>query len=196
MASWKDIPRPTLLKIVAGAAVGLFLLDSFIIEPALHAWSEQGERITALQKKVDNGKKLLEREKIIRGRWADMQRANLADDNSVAGGDILNAVNRWKLSSGIGLSNLVPQWQEHEDLGYDENECRATATGDQASIGQFLYALESDGIPVNLEECEIATRDAKGQQLTLTARFSFARLTADSGNNNNGGGANGGRNAR
>ncbi len=108
-----------------------------------------------------------------------MQRANLADDNSTAGGDILNAVNRWKLASGIGLSNLVPQWQEHEDLGYDENECRVTATGDQKTLGQFLYELETDALPVNLEECEIATRDAKGQQLTLTARFSFARLTAD-----------------
>ncbi len=189
MAGWRDIPRPTLLKIVAGAAVGLFVLDSFVIEPAFHAWSEQGERIAALRKKVDNGRKLLERETIIRGRWADMQRTNLSDDNSVAGGDILNAVNRWKLASGIGLSNLVPQWQEHEDLGYDENECRITATGDQVTLGRFLYELETDDIPVSLEECEIATRDAKGQALTLTARFSFARLAADAGNN-------GGRNAR
>ncbi len=188
MPSWKEIPRSTLLKIVAGAAVGLFVLDSFVIEPAFHAWGEQGERITALQKKVDNGRKLLDREKIIRGRWDDMQRANLADDNSTAGGDILNAVNRWKLASGVGLSSFNPQWQEHEDLGYDENECRATASGDQKALGRFLYELETDPIPVNLEECEIATREANGRQLTLTARFSFARLTADAGNNGSGSG--------
>lgn len=188
--NFKDIPRPTLLKIVAGAVIGLWVLDSFVIEPAFHAWGEQGERITALQKKVDNGRKLLEREKIIRGRWQDMQRTNLADDNSTAGGDILNAVNRWKLASGIGLSSFNPQWQEHEDLGFDENECRVTATGDETTLGRFLYELETDAIPVNLEECEIATRNAKGTELTLTARFSFARLTADVGNNN------GGRNAR
>ena len=185
--SLKDVPRQTLLWWVFYAMGGLYLLDTFVIEPAIHSWSEQGERIAALQKKVDNGRKLLEREKIIRGRWADMQRANLSDDNSVAGGDILNAVNRWKLASGIGLSSFNPQWQEHEDLGYDENECRAVATGGQVEIGQFLYALETDDIPVSLEECEIATRDAKGQQLTLTARFSFARLTATDGNSNNGG---------
>ncbi len=173
------------MTIVAGACASLWVLDSFVIEPAFHAWGEQGDRITALQAKVDNGRKLLVREKIIRGRWDDMQRANLADDNSTAGGDILNAVNRWKLASGIGLSNLVPQWQEHEDLGYDENECRVTATGDQKTLGQFLYELETDALPVNLEECEIATRDAKGQQLTLTARFSFARLTADTAGGRN-----------
>ena len=137
---------------------------------------------------MDNGRKLLDREKIIRGRWDDMQRANLSDDNSVAGGDIINAVNRWKLASGVGLPSFAPQWQEHEDLGYDENECRATVTGDQVAIGRFLYELETDPIPVNLEECEIATRDAKTQQLTLTARFSFARLTADAGNATTAGG--------
>lgn len=189
----KDIPRPTLLKVVAGAVIGLWVLDSFVIEPAFHAWGEQGERIAVLQKKVENGRKLLEREKIVRDRWAGMQRANLAADNPTAGGDILNAVNRWKLASGIGLSSFNPQWQEHDDLGYDENECRVTATGDETTVGRFLYELETDAIPVNLEECEIATREAKGQQLTLTARFSFARLTADTGNNNNNGG---GRNVR
>lgn len=189
MAKWKEIPRTTLLWIVVGVCFGLVFLDYAIIEPAFHAWGEQGERITALQKKVDNGRKLLEREKIIRGRWDDMRRTNLATDNSTAGGDILNAVNRWKLASGIGLSSFNPQWQEREDLGYDENECRVTATGDETSLGRFLYELETDSIPVNLEECEIATRDAKGQLLTLTARFSFARLTPDTSNN-------GGRNAR
>ena len=135
MASWRNLPRPTLLKIVFGLCIGLIVLDYAIIEPALHAWSEQGERIAALQKKVDNGRKLLDREKIIRGRWDDMQRTNLSDDNSVAGGDIINALNRWKLASGVGLPSFNPQWQEHEDLGYDENECRATVTGDQAALG-------------------------------------------------------------
>ena len=187
MANWKDIPRQKLLPIVVGVCVGLVFLAYAIIEPALRAWSAQGERLAALRRKVDSGRKLLEREKIIRGRWAEMQRANLPGDNSAAGGDILSAVNRWKLASGIGLSAFNPQWQEHEDLGYDENECRATATGDQVTLGRFLYELETDPIPVNLEECEIATRDAKGQQLTLTARFSFARLAADTGNYNNGG---------
>ncbi len=190
MASWKDIPRPTLLKIVAGAAVGLFVLDSFVIEPAFHAWSEQGERIAALRKKVDSGNKLLEREKIIRDRWADMQRANLPDDDSAAMSGAINAMARWILSSGIGLPSLTPPQQPREDNGYDDFEFRATVTGNETSIGQFLYMMETDPIPVNLEECEIATRDAKGEQLTLTARFSFARVTADAGNNSNG------RNAR
>ena len=41
-------------------------------------------------------------------------------------------------------------------------EFRATVTGDQATLGHFIYEMETDPIPVNLEECEIATRDAQG----------------------------------
>ena len=189
MAGLKDIPRPTLLKIVAGAAVGLFVLDSFVVEPAIHAWDEQSERIAALQKQVDSGNKLLAREKIVRDRWAEMERANLPDDDSAAMSEAINAMARWKLASGIGLPSLTPPQQAREDNGYDDFEYRATVTGTEATVGRFLYEMETDLIPVNLQECEIASRDPKGEGLTLTARFSFARLTADSNGSN-------GRNAR
>jgi len=57
------------------------------------------------------------------------------------------------------------------------------ATGSQAALSRFLYELESDSsVPVNLEECELTTRDARGSQLTLTARITFLRLKEPSKN--------------
>ena len=41
--------------------------------------------------------------------------------------------------------------------------------------------MESDKVPVNLDEFEISTRDDRGAQLTMTARFSFLRLNAAGG---------------
>ena len=171
--------RTLLLKIVAGAAFGLWLLDWVIIEPAISGWNAQSERIDALQKKVDRGQNLLDREDRIRNLWAAMQRANLPGDNSTAEAAAFTAMNRWKADSGIALTSLTPNWQAHEDDGYDTFECRAAGTGDQVSIGHFLFDLGVDGLPCNLEECEISTRDAHGQQLTMTARFSFARVSSD-----------------
>ena len=186
MANWKNIPREKLLPVVIGVCIGLVVLDYAVIEPAIHAWNEQSERLTALQRKVDNGSKLLARETIIRDRWAEMERANLPDDDSAAMSEAINAMARWKLASGIGLPSLTPPQQAREDNGYDDFEYRATVTGTEATVGRFLYEMETDPIPVNLQECEIASRDPKGEGLTLTARFSFARLTADNGNNNAG----------
>ena len=173
--------RQRLLKVAAGAIVGLWLLDTVVIEPAIRAWGEQTARIEALQKKVDRGRSLLGRADSIRERWADMQRANLPADLSVAEGEALDAINRWTLASGINLTNVSRDWQRSRDADYDACEVRASLTGKLSDVGLFLYELETDPVPVNLEDCEITTRDARGQQITVNARFSFLLLGPDAG---------------
>ncbi len=171
--------RQNLLKLAAGACVGLYLLNWIVIDPTIHNWSEQSERITALQAKVDKGRSLMEREDRIRNLWAAMLRANLPSDASSAEAAAFTAVSRWQGASGISVTSLTPQWQTREDEGYDAFEFRAAATGDQISLGRFLYELGTDPMPCNLEECEISTRDAHGTQLNMAARFSFVRVDPD-----------------
>ena len=177
----KPAQRQQLLWIAVYCIGGLALLDYVVIEPAIHGWGEQSDRIEALQKKVDRGQSLLDRASTIRGRWADMQRANLSDDLSAAGSDAYRDVGRWTSTSGVALASFDPQWQAHDSGDYDTYDCRASMTGDVVSLGRFIYELEVDPAPVNLEECEIASRDTHGQQLTMSARFSFIHLGPDAG---------------
>ena len=181
----KPEQRQQLLKFAAIGLAGLWLLDVAVIEPAIRAWGEQSERIAALKKKVDRGDLLLERASTIRGRWADMQRANLPADLSSASSDAYRAVGRWTSTSGVSLPSFVPQWQTHDAGDYDTYDCRASISGNLVSLGRFLYEMEVDPAPVNLEECEIATRDTHGQQLTMNARFSFIHLGTDAGSTAN-----------
>ena len=170
--------RQLLLKIGAIAIVGLYLLDLLVIEPAFAGWREQSTRITALRTKVERGRQLREREQTIRERWAGMLRANLSPEFSTAQNAAYQAISHWVSASHINLSSLTPQtqWQDHDE-GYQTLECRIAATGSQAALGRFIYEMESDaGLPVNLEECELTTRDARGAQLSLTARITFLRL--------------------
>ncbi len=187
--------RQTLLKIVAGACIGLLLLNWVVIDPAVHRWSEQSERITALRAKVEKGRSLLDREDRIRNVWQSMLRANLPSDVSTAQAACETAVSRWQGASGISVTSLTPQWQEHEDEGYNGFEYRAAMTGDQVSLGRFLYELGTDPMPCNLEECEISTRDAHGQSLNMAARFSFVRISPDI-NAGTGGNSGGSRSSR
>ncbi|MBV9128250.1 MAG: hypothetical protein JO117_09210 [Verrucomicrobia bacterium] len=176
----KSSDRLMFLKIGAAAVVGLFLLDKIVLSPAIASWNDQSERIDALRKKVERGRQLVQREDAIRQRWAEMLHANLPADMSAAESDAFKALSRWVRDSGVALTSLTPQWQTHEE-GYESFECRAAATGDQVSLGRFIYELEVDPMPVSLEECEITTRDARGAQLNMTARFSFVRLTTEGG---------------
>jgi hypothetical protein len=168
--------REVILKLVTGAVVGLFLLDRFVITPAITHWNERSERIAALRKNVQRGRQLIERERSIRDKWNEMLRTDLPDDGSVAENEVFKAMGRWAQESHINFSSLTPVWKSHQE-GYDTFECRATAAGDQASLGRLIYELETDPLPARLESCELATRDAKGQQLNLTVAFSFIRLS-------------------
>jgi hypothetical protein len=170
--------RKALLWLAVYVVAGLFILDTFVIEPFISGWHEQGDRIADVRKKVDRGEALLAREQATRNRWAAMVHANLPADDSVAQDAAYKAISRWVAGSGISLSSLsFSPWQSHDE-GYETIECRVAANGDQASLGKFIYALEIDPMPVNLEECELTTRDVHGTQIGMTARFTFMRLEA------------------
>jgi Tfp pilus assembly protein PilO len=169
--------RLTYLKIGAISVVGLWLLDFIVITPVVNSWGEQSDRIAALRQKVDRGQQLLDRQDSIREHWARMVGANLPAEVSAAEDVAYQAIGRWAAASGISFASLTPQWQDHDE-GYQTFECRASATGTQASLSRFIYEMETDKVPVNLDEFEITTRDDRGALLTMTARFSFLRLNA------------------
>jgi Tfp pilus assembly protein PilO len=176
----KPEQRMFILKLATAAVVGLFLLDHVVISPLIARWRAQGERLDALNARVQRGRQLLDREDSIRTQWGNMMRANLPGEVAAAENLVYRAIGRWARTSQITFTSLTPQWQTHEE-GYNTLECRIAANGDQATIGRFIYELEIDPLPVSLEECEITTRDAHGSELMLTARFSFLRLAETGG---------------
>ena len=82
--------RQAMLKIAAGAVIGLFLLDRLVLSPFFASWKGQGERIADLRQKVQRGQQLLDREKSLRERWAEMQRTDLQEDASAAEAEIFS----------------------------------------------------------------------------------------------------------
>ena len=175
--------RTLMLKIAAGAAFGLLLLDWVVFEPALHSWSDQSQRIAALRKQVTSGQALLDQEKTLRDQWAAMMRENPPSDNSAAEDAEFKAIARWERDAKVVFTSLTKQkaWEhhgdaKHPDQRYDTLEFTIAINGDQASIGRFLWEMESDAIPVDLKSCDMTTRDPRGTQLALTATFSFLRL--------------------
>ena len=169
--------REALLKTGAIVAVALLILNYAVLPIIAEHWETQGAHIASLRKKVEDGENLLSRAPVLRARWADMQHADLPPDSSDAESDVQKAMSRWARESRLNFTSLNPQWRSHEE-GYDTYECRATATGDQASLGRLLYEMETGDRPARIEDCELTTRDAHGQQLTLSLRFSFVRLVS------------------
>jgi len=173
--------REDFLKLAVGVVVGLFLLDRMVLSPAFDHWKDQGERIDQLRQKVTRGRQLLDRESTLRARWAEMLKTDLATDSAVAEKDAYAGLSKWTLGKGVSITSLTPQWRLQVDDAHDLYEFRALVNGTQASIGRFVYELETDPLPVRMEDCELTARDAKGQQLSATLRFSFVRLREGKG---------------
>ena len=171
-----DNQRKAFLKIGACAVVGLWVLDSFVFSPAIAHWKSQSEEIASLRGKVQRGRQLIERETSIRDHWKQMLRTQLPEDRSVAESEVYKGMSRWTRESRINFNFLDPNWLAHPE-GYDTFFITAAAQGDQASIGRLIYEIEVDPLPARIESCEISARDAKGQQLTVSLKFSFIHFT-------------------
>jgi len=116
---------------------------------------------------------------VIRERWEEMQRRDLPEDGAEAENEVFKAVARWGRAGRITFTGLNPQWRVADD-GYDTLECRASATGDQAGIAQFLEELETDPLAVRLENFEISAVDEQGRRLNLAVRFTALRIGSES----------------
>jgi hypothetical protein len=167
------------LTIAALASVGLLAADKLVLKPIGAHWEAQGLHMQDLREELDGGDLLLQREDVLRERWAEMNRDDLTGDASAAENEVLKAASRWAADSRILLLGLTPQWREFRKDGYRVLECRMTAQGNLSAIASFLRELETDPLAVRLEECEIIPRDDRGAALTLTARFSALQLTAE-----------------
>ena len=133
---------------------------------------ERNADIAALQKKVLEGSKLMEREKVVQERWSAMRANVLTNDVSIAESQAMRAFDRWSKDSGVSLSDLKPQWKRPNSEEYQTIECRAEATGSLSSLTKFLYQVEKDPLAMKVEVMDLTTRDTDGRNLTLSLQLS------------------------
>jgi len=74
------------------------------------------------------------------------------------------------------VTSLKPRWSRKEKV-FRKLEFRATAQGGIGSIARFLYELETDPLPLKVEDVVVTARDGRGDVLALGIRFSGLVLT-------------------
>ena len=167
--------RQKLLILAAVAAVALLAGDRLVLTPLGKLWKERAARVVQLKKSVQQGTMLIEREQAIRTRWAFMRTNTLAAEGSVAENQLLQSFDRWSQASRIGITSIKPQWKRADER-YATLECRVDAFGNLPALTQFLYDIEKAPLGLKLELVEVASRDDRGEQLTLGLQVSGLQL--------------------
>ena len=167
--------RQQLLLILTLGLLALYVGDLLLIEPLAKWGKSRQSQIAELRQEVKQGKSLIRRETVIRGEWDRMRTNSLANDSSQAEQQVLKAFNNWAGDSGVNVNSITPQWQNDQD-DYSTLECRVETTGNLETLSRFLYEIENDPMPLQLESVELTSSDDKGQELTLALQISGLAL--------------------
>jgi len=146
-----------------------------VIEPLIKWGKSRHDQIAELRQEVKQGKSLIRRETVIRNEWEHMHSNALANDSSQAEQQVLKAFNNWAGDSGVNVNSITPQWQNDQE-DYSTLDCRVEASGNIETLSRFLYEIENDPMPLQLETVALTSGDDKGQSLTLALQISGLAL--------------------
>jgi len=163
--------RQQLLIALTITVVVLYAADVVVIEPMIGWWKTRAKTVAELRVQVKNGRRLIQREAGLRGRWDQMRTNTLPDNTSLAEQQTLKAFDSWARESGADVTGITPQWN-NDSPDYLMLNCRLEAAGDLGTLSRFVYDLEKDPMAFKLESVELSARDNTGQQLTLDLQIS------------------------
>lgn len=162
--------RKRLLIIVTALCVGSWLADTFVISPVMASWEARATRIEDLERRIAESASLLDRENDLRERWREMRKGALSDNVSEAERAVLEGVSRWASDSRLTLSSIKPRWIQ-VDNATRLLEIQVEGNGGMEAVTRFIYELESDTLPLRMEELQLTSADGTGNKLSMQARF-------------------------
>ncbi|HAV61103.1 MAG TPA: hypothetical protein DCY13_01900 [Verrucomicrobiales bacterium] len=168
--------RQQLLLILAGAVVGLFLVDRLVFTPLAAGWRERSETIAGLRESIEKGRLMIDREEFTRRAWNDLRKNTLPASVSHAEKTLLEAFDQWSRDSRVTVSSIKPQWKRGANEDYSLLECRVDASGDLERLAKFLHAVERSDMALRIESVELTARDSDGQNLAMGLMVSGLRL--------------------
>jgi len=167
--------RQKFLLILTLVMIGLYVGNMVIFQPLGNWWTARSKKIVQLRKDVLHGKNLILNERNIRGDWENMRTNALPNNISLAEQQLFKSFDNWAQQTGASLTGISPQWK-NDGTNYMTLNCTVSASGNIATLGQFLYRIERGPMGLKLNSVELSTHDATGQQLTLGLQISGLAL--------------------
>jgi len=167
--------REKLLLSVALLAVAIFIGDRLVLGPLVNSWKIRNDKIEKLERDISKAEILLPRLKRDKTIWRTYFGDNLNSTNTIAEDEVLRAIENWTSDSGILLTSIKPQWQNHDDR-YRTYDVRLVAEGTMQEAVEFVHAIESDELPLKIEKLELASREKTGKLISVSVHFTGLQL--------------------
>jgi Tfp pilus assembly protein PilO len=163
--------REKLIAVVAAAAVGLVVLDFYVLTPFLDLRTRQADELQTLTATLNEARALFDRRRLLRTEWHAMNAAGLGRSRPEAESVVFHAVRDWAQESGLQLGSLKPgQSVEHPHAM--ELTFQTAATGPMQAVAGFLWRVESAPLPLRVHQLQLGARKDGEDDLSLQLHLS------------------------
>jgi len=167
--------REKMIAYITGGALGLFVLDYVAIDPLMAHREQLVTKVTQARTDLTAAQHTIDKGKVMNKRWGEMQKSGLGTDPSAAEAMAQNALNAFAYDARLQLTSNKPERTERVKQ-FNQITIRATATGNQESIGRFVYRIQTADIPLRISDIQVNARKEGTDDLTLQLSVSTIAL--------------------
>jgi type II secretory pathway component PulM len=171
--------REKYIAIGVGIAVGLLVLDQYLLSPFLARDKAITAETDKVQQQLSRATKLMKEQRDLKPVWADMTSGGLKTTREEADSQALNAVREWAQDAGVSIVALGSS-RYSEEQKFMVSTFHVTGTGRMQSISKLMWALETAPIPVRVNEIQITPQKEGTDNLQVQLTVStLSALTAE-----------------
>ena len=154
-----------------GAAVALFALNRYALEPYLAERRALSARRTTLTAQSTENTRTLQKQRRLEREWRNMVSGGLKSDAGEAEQQLYEAVRDWAREAGVSIATSDPQRVPQKERTQIVR-LRVTGTGTTTSFAKLLWRTESSPLPVKVDEFTLAAQPQGTDKLNVTLAVS------------------------
>jgi Tfp pilus assembly protein PilO len=171
--------RERYIGIGAGTAVGLLLLNSFLIDPLMGEAKDLETQTSSAQDKLTQSQNVVKKSAQLSPRWTEMNRSGLLKDSSAAESQIYNAVAAWARDAGLDPQPALKSDRTEKQKDFYQITIRATGAGSMDQIARFLWRIQTASFPIRITDLSLSSRKEGTDDLALQMSLATAYLSTD-----------------
>lgn len=171
--------RERIVFVLAGAALALVLLVSYVLVPLWDARNEAKARKAKLADEVSTANLLLQTSLQMEAKWREMVINGMKNQREEADFQVLSAVDGWSKAEVMKLSALIRQDRSASDSALPERYFHAAGEGNMKAVAGFIWRLETAKFPLRIQSLQIGS--AKPGVDSLTVQIDFSTLYSPGG---------------
>ena len=148
------------------AAIGLLVLDHFVLTPYFDARSTVQTQSDEVTKQLNDASALFSKKRNLTKIWTDIQAGGLKSDPSDAESQAWHAVLDWVQEAGVNPVSLKPGRQTAKGP-FLVSDFHVQATGSMSAVSRLLWSVETSSIPLRITDIQLQSRKEGTDDLNL-----------------------------